>query len=103
MKWFVFLFSDACLQCAHYKPYLYENTLELSTCAKFNNRYADMCRMDEGRCGKEAKHFSPKKNNDDTNDDNDKTLTNVPQITFKYGMTQEMYELREKQHLLESE
>jgi hypothetical protein len=96
MKWFVFLFSDACLQCAHYRPYLYENTLELSTCAKFNNRYADMCRMDEGKCGKEAKHFSPKKDNDNHNDNNKK-------ITFKYGMTQEMYELREKQHLLEME
>jgi hypothetical protein len=35
--------------------------MELSTCKKFNDRYADMCRMDEGKCGKEARHFSPNK------------------------------------------
>jgi hypothetical protein len=33
---------------------------ELSECKKYG-RHADMCRMDEGKCGKEGRHFSPKK------------------------------------------
>ena len=66
MKWFSIFFADVCLQCGHYKPYYYENTLELSTCSKFN-QYADMCRMDETKCGKKAKHFIKKDTNNDTN------------------------------------
>ena len=55
------LFLVNCLQCSHYTSLYCENTWELSTCKKFNSRYADMCRMDEGKCGKEAQHFLPKK------------------------------------------
>lgn len=50
-----------CLQCSHYTPLYCENTWELSTCKKFNGRYADMCRMDEGKCGKDGRHFLFKK------------------------------------------
>lgn len=60
MRFVFFLFTNQCLTCKHFTPIYYENTLELSTCKKFNDRYADMCRMDEGKCGKQAKHFSPK-------------------------------------------
>ena len=94
MRFISFLFMNQCLTCQHFTPIYYENTLELSTCKKFKDRYADMCRMDEGKCGKEAKYFSPKKNND-TESDKDK------KSSFKYGMTNEMYELREKQHMQE--
>jgi len=38
--------------------------MELSTCKKFNDRYADMCRMDEEKCGKQARYFSPMKDKD---------------------------------------
>ncbi len=60
MKWFSIFFADVCLHCSHYKPYYFENTLELSTCSKFNHQYADMCRMDETKCGKKANHFIKK-------------------------------------------
>jgi len=59
MRFFSFLLAN-CLNCSHYTPLYNENTWELSTCKKFNNRYADMCRFDEGKCGKQARHFSPK-------------------------------------------
>ena len=61
MRIISFLLTNHCLKCEHFTPIYYENTLELSTCKKFNNRYADMCRMEEINCGKEARHFSPKK------------------------------------------
>lgn len=59
MRFVHFLLAN-CLNCAHVVPIYCENTWELSTCKKFNDRYADMCRMDEGKCGKDARHFSPK-------------------------------------------
>lgn len=49
-----------CSQCVHFNPVYYDNTWELSTCKKFNERYADMCRMDEGKCGKGGHYFLPK-------------------------------------------
>ena len=58
MRFIHFLLAN-CLNCSHVVPIYCENTWELSECKKFN-RYADMCRMDEGKCGKEARHFSPK-------------------------------------------
>lgn len=59
MKFLNLLLAN-CLNCSHVVPIYCENTWELSTCKKFNDRYADMCRMDEGKCGKNARHFSPK-------------------------------------------
>ena len=59
MKFLSVLLAN-CLNCSHYTPLYIENTWELSTCKKFNDRYADMCRFDEGKCGKQGKHFSPK-------------------------------------------
>jgi len=61
MRFLSFLFTNQCLSCKHFTPFYYENTMELSTCKKFNDRYADMCRMDEGKCGKAARHFLPMK------------------------------------------
>jgi hypothetical protein len=58
---FLSLLLINCLNCSHYTPLYIENTWELSTCKKFNNRYADMSRMDEGKCGKEGRHFLQKK------------------------------------------
>lgn len=58
MRFIHFLLAN-CLNCSHVVPIYCENTWELSECKKFK-RYADMCRMDEGKCGKEARHFSPK-------------------------------------------
>lgn len=58
---FLHLLLANCLNCSHYTPVYNENTWELSTCKKFMDRYADMCRMDENKCGKEARHFLPKK------------------------------------------
>lgn len=59
MKFLSVLLAN-CLNCSHYTPLYIENTWELSTCKKFNNRYADMCRFDEGKCGKGARYFSQK-------------------------------------------
>jgi hypothetical protein len=44
--------------------------MELSTCKKFNDLYADMCRMDESKCGKKATQYSPikQKENDKVSD-----------------------------------
>ncbi len=49
-----------CLNCTHYVPVFCGHNWELSECKKYG-RPADMCRMDEGKCGKNARHFSPKK------------------------------------------
>ena len=61
MRFLSFLFTNQCLSCKHFTPFYYENTMELSTCKKFNGRYADMCRMEEDKCGKQARHFLPMK------------------------------------------
>ena len=60
MKFLSMLLAN-CLNCSHYTPVYIENTWELSTCKKFNDRYADMCRFDEGKCGKQGRHFLQKK------------------------------------------
>ena len=61
MRFLSFLYINHCFTCKHFTPFYYDNTMELSTCKKFNGQYADMCRMDEGKCGKQARHFSPNK------------------------------------------
>jgi len=58
---FLSVFLANCLNCSHYTPLYIENTWELSTCKKFNDLYADMCRFDEGKCGKQGRHFLQKK------------------------------------------
>ena len=67
MRFLSFLFTNHCLTCQHFTPIYYENTLELSTCKKFNGRYADMCRMNEDQCGKGARHFTNAKKNTEMN------------------------------------
>jgi len=57
MKLFSLLFLH-CMNCTHYVPFFCEKSWELSECKKYG-RYADMSRMDEGKCGKNARHFSP--------------------------------------------
>jgi len=47
-----------CLNCKHYVPIFCGHNWELSECKKYN-RHAD---MDEGKCGNDARHFSPKEN-----------------------------------------
>ena len=59
----------ACRNCVHYQPAPYNNdfTSYLNTCDKFGNKniitdkitydFADQCRNDESKCGKEGKHF----------------------------------------------
>lgn len=54
-----FIFLMHCMQCSHYVPLYCGHNLDLSICKK-HSRHADMCRMDESKCGKEARHFSPK-------------------------------------------
>ena len=58
---FLSLLLATCLNCKHYVPIFCGHNWELSECKKYN-RHADMCRMDEGKCGKDARHFSPKEN-----------------------------------------
>ena len=58
---FVSILLANCFNCSHHNPVYYENTWELSTCRKFNHRYADMCRYDEEQCGKKGRHFLRKK------------------------------------------
>jgi len=62
MRFFSLVLAN-CLQCSHCTPIYHENTWELSTCKRFKDRYADICRMDEGKCGKGGRHFSPKPEN----------------------------------------
>jgi hypothetical protein len=59
----------ACRNCIHYQPDPYNNdfTSMLNKCNKFGNKniitdkitydFADSCRMDESKCGKEGKYF----------------------------------------------
>ena len=64
----------ACRNCIHYQPHPYNNdfTSYLNTCDKFGNKniitdkitydFADQCRNDESKCGKEGKHFEEEPN-----------------------------------------
>ena len=64
MKFSSFLFLH-CMNCTHYVPFFCGHNWELSECKKYG-RHADMCRMDEGKCGKDARHFSPQKEKNST-------------------------------------
>ena len=51
-----------CMKCIHFKPARYNIDFASSsgTCKKFSKKnveYADICRMNELKCGKEGKHF----------------------------------------------
>ena len=50
-----------CLNCKHYVPIFCGHNWELSESKKYN-RHTDMCRMDEGKCGNDARHFLSKEN-----------------------------------------
>jgi hypothetical protein len=51
------------MHCSHYVPLYCGHNLDLSICKKYG-RHADMCRMDEGKCGNDARHFAPKNASD---------------------------------------
>lgn len=61
MRVFYLFFSNFCKNCAYYNPVPSDVTLEKSTCLKFN-KFVDMCREDETKCGKNGKHFKQKSN-----------------------------------------
>ncbi len=56
-----------CRNCIHYKPIAYDFTSELNNCDKFGTKnivtdeiiydFADLCRNDESKCGKEGRYF----------------------------------------------
>ena len=63
----------SCRNCIHYKPRYYsEFTSSLNTCEKFGEKniitdeitydFADLCRKDEQKCGKEGKFFEKEEN-----------------------------------------
>ena len=54
------LLSKLCYHCIYYTTYKGDPSLEKSTCSKFNGRYADLCRLDEQKCGKEGNYFEDK-------------------------------------------
>jgi hypothetical protein len=45
-----------CYNCAYFIPNKKDTTLEKGMCSKFN-RYADLCRFDETKCGMSGKYF----------------------------------------------
>ena len=47
-----------CKNCIHFRPTRYSIDFASSagTCNKFS-KYADICRMDASKCGKEGKYF----------------------------------------------
>ena len=61
------LFSTKCTDCLYYEPRDHPFTNCLSKCRRFGERdsesgrityeYADLCRKNEMKCGKEAKYF----------------------------------------------
>ena len=62
----------ACRNCVYYKPnYWNDFTSNLNKCEKFGEKdivtdiitykYADMCREDDAKCGKEGKYFEQEK------------------------------------------
>lgn len=48
--------APLCYNCIYNQPMKGDYSLEKSTCSKFN-RYSDICRLDEQKCGKEGKYF----------------------------------------------
>ncbi len=56
---------NLCYKCMYNVPNKWDYTMERSTCSKFGGQYADMCRLDEKKCGKIGKHFKDKKDRTD--------------------------------------
>ena len=66
--------TPSCKNCIYYKPssYISDFTSSLNKCSKFGEKniltdditydFADSCRKDENKCGKEGKYFSEEKN-----------------------------------------
>ena len=54
--------APLCYNCIYNQPQKNDPSLEKSMCSKFN-RYSDICRLDETRCGKEGKSYKEKQNN----------------------------------------
>jgi len=66
----------SCKKCIHYipAPYNFDFTSNYNKCAKFgekdiitdkiNNDFAELCRPDETKCGKEGKYFEEEENLD---------------------------------------
>ena len=55
-----------CKNCIHFKPPRYNIDFASSTgtCKKFSKKYeefADTCRIDPSKCGKDGKYYYPKK------------------------------------------
>ena len=82
----------SCRNCIYYKPYsLGDYTSDLSNSKKFGTKniltdkitydYADLCRRDEDKCGKEGKYFEEEKNVD-LKILNHKIVQNIPWITI---------------------
>jgi len=55
--------SNLCYKCIYNIPNKWDHTMERSTCSKFD-RYSDLCRYDETKCGMEGKYFKDKKDHD---------------------------------------
>lgn len=65
---------NSCKNCVHFKPYLLDGdfTSKMSKCQNFGSKdiitnkitydYADLCREDESKCGKEGKFFEKEEN-----------------------------------------
>jgi len=53
--------SNLCYHCVYHQPFKGDHSLEKSTCSKFAGKYADLCRLDENKCGKEGKYFKENK------------------------------------------
>jgi hypothetical protein len=66
----------SCKKCIHYKPtsYNFEFTTSYNRCEKFGEKdiitdnikydFAELCRNDESKCGKEGKYFEEEENLD---------------------------------------
>jgi hypothetical protein len=65
--------TPVCRNCIHFQPYNYgEFSSTLSKCNKFADKdlktdeiifdYADLCRLDQNKCGKEGKYFEVEPN-----------------------------------------
>lgn len=59
MRLLPIVIAPLCYNCIYNKPMKGDPTLEKSMCSKFN-RYSDLCRLDEKRCGKEGRLFIDK-------------------------------------------
>lgn len=60
MHLFFLFLANFCRNCAHFNIVPYDSRLQRSTCNQFNGRYAEICRDDETKCGKEGKFYKAK-------------------------------------------